>query len=68
MTLFEIILTAIEACFSAWGLAGIILGIAAAAIVWHLSPPESRERLASIAFLSIFIGCLLIEYCIDSKD
>ncbi len=69
MSLFDPIIALVELCFSTlWGLVGVVLGLAAAAAVWHLASHENRAALAAVSYVFVFVACLIVGHKRESKN
>jgi hypothetical protein len=60
--MFDFIIGLIELfCSSKWGLVGLLLGFAAAFVVWHIAASSPHQvQFAAIAYVAVFIFCLVV--------
>ncbi len=69
MHLFEMTIAFVELCFSTlWGVIGAVLGLAAGAAVWHLASPENQIALSALAYVVVFVICLVVGHQRESKS
>jgi hypothetical protein len=48
-------------CSSIWNFVGLFLGLAAAAVVWHLTASSSAQvELSALAYVGVFLVCVAI--------
>lgn len=68
MNAFDAIIALVELCFSSiWGLVGAVLGLLAAAGVWHIVDHQSRAPLAALTYVAVFGMCLIIGHKAEDK-
>jgi len=68
MNAFDAIIALVELCFSSiWGLVGAVLGLLAAAGVWHVVDHQSRVPLAALTYVAVFGMCLIIGHKAEDK-